>query len=104
MVKDQKRAFVDFYNSARKNKVLEPKTTLMIHLASAMALGCYPWMDHYLGVAKEEGLSDDEISTVQAIVMAVAAGKVNAQFREVRSKTENQSQPGMCSPQKDLVY
>jgi hypothetical protein len=37
MVKDQKRAFVDFYNSARKNKVLEPKTTLMIHLASAMA-------------------------------------------------------------------
>ncbi len=37
-----KKAFIDFYNSARKNKVLEPRTTLMIHLASAMALGCYP--------------------------------------------------------------
>jgi hypothetical protein len=54
-------------------------------------------MDHYLGVAKEEGLTDHEISTVQAIVMAVAAGKVNAQVLEVRSKTENQSQPGTCS-------
>jgi len=61
-------------------------------------------MDHYLGAAKEEGLSDDEISTVQAIVMAVAVGKVNVQVREVRSKTENQSQPDMCSSQKDLVY
>jgi hypothetical protein len=58
-------------------------------------------MDHYLGVAKEEGFTDDEISTVQAIVMAVAAGKVNAQVREVRSKTENQSQPGACCPQKE---
>ncbi len=57
-------------------------------------------MDHYLGVAKEEGLTDDEINTVQSIVMAVAAGKVNAQVREVRSKAENQSQPGKCCPQK----
>jgi len=38
-------------------------------------------MDHYLGVAKEEGITDQEISTVQTIVMAVAAGKVNAQVR-----------------------
>jgi len=58
-------------------------------------------MDHYLGVTKEEGLTDDEISTVQAIVMAVAAGKVDAQVREVRSRTENQSRTGTCSPQKD---
>ncbi len=57
-------------------------------------------MDHYLGVAKEEGLTDDEINTVQSIVMAVAAGKVNSQVREVRSKAENQSQPGKCCPQK----
>jgi hypothetical protein len=40
--KDQARVFQDFYDSARYNKVLEPKTTLMIHLASAMALSCYP--------------------------------------------------------------
>lgn len=39
---EQKQAYTDFYNSARKNRILEPKTTLMIHLASAMAFGCYP--------------------------------------------------------------
>ena len=50
-------------------------------------------MDHYLGVAKEEGLTDDEINTVQSIVMAVAAGKINAQVREVRSNVANQSKP-----------
>lgn len=38
----QKNTFVDFYNSARSNEVLEPNVTLMIHLASAMALSCYP--------------------------------------------------------------
>jgi hypothetical protein len=39
---EQKKAFNRFYRSARRNKILEPKTTLMIHLASAMALACYP--------------------------------------------------------------
>lgn len=39
---DQTRAYSAFYESARQNKILEPKTTLMIHLATAMAVGCYP--------------------------------------------------------------
>jgi hypothetical protein len=38
----QKQAYVDFYNSARHNDILDPKTTVMLHLASAMALGCSP--------------------------------------------------------------
>ena len=32
----------EFYDSARYNEVLEPRTTLMLHLASSMALGCDP--------------------------------------------------------------
>jgi len=40
--REQKRAFGAFYRSARHNEVLEPKTTLMIHLATAMAVGCVP--------------------------------------------------------------
>lgn len=31
-----------FYDSARHNKVLDERTTLMLHLASAMAVACYP--------------------------------------------------------------
>jgi hypothetical protein len=41
-------------------------------------------MDHYFGVAKENGLTKEEIGAVQSIVMAVSAGKVRAQFREAR--------------------
>jgi len=41
-------------------------------------------MEHYFGVAKEMGLSNDEIGAVQSVVMAVSAGRVNAQFREAR--------------------
>jgi len=44
-------------------------------------------MDHYFGVAKEEGLSSEEIGAVQSIVMAVSAGRVRAQFREARIKS-----------------
>ena len=41
-------------------------------------------MNHYLGVARELQITDDQIGTVEAIVMAVSAGRVNAQFREAR--------------------
>ncbi len=78
----QKQTYRSFYDSARNNNILDVKTTLLIHLASAMAFACYPWMEHYLSVAKEEGISDDEIGAAQSIVMAVSAGRVNAQFRD----------------------
>ena len=78
----QKKAYRSFYDSTRNNDILDPKTTLLIHFASAMAFACYPWMEHYLSVAKEVGISDDEIGAAQSIVMAVSAGRVNAQFRD----------------------
>jgi len=37
-----KTAHRAFYDAARNNDILDPKTTLLIHFASAMALGCYP--------------------------------------------------------------
>jgi hypothetical protein len=47
-------------------------------------------MEHYLGVAKKEGISEEEIGAAQSIVMAVAGGRVNAQFREIEAKTKSQ--------------
>ena len=38
----QMNAFNEFYNSARNNDILDPKTTLLIHMATAMAVACYP--------------------------------------------------------------
>lgn len=38
----QKKAYTDFHNSARHNEIPGEKTTVLIHLAAAMALGCYP--------------------------------------------------------------
>ena len=38
----QNTSFNQFYDSARYNDILEPKTTLMIHMAAAMAVACYP--------------------------------------------------------------
>jgi len=38
----QKNKYRGFYDSARNNDILEPKTTLMLHMATAMAVGCYP--------------------------------------------------------------
>ena len=40
--KTQLDAYNAFYDSARQNNILDQKTTLMIHLASAMAVACYP--------------------------------------------------------------
>jgi hypothetical protein len=38
----QRKYYTDFYQSARSNEILEPKTTLMLHMAAAMAFACYP--------------------------------------------------------------
>ncbi len=43
-------------------------------------------MEHYLGVAKEEGITERELGAVQAVVMAVSAGRINAQVHEVMAK------------------
>ena len=82
----QKKAYRAFYDSARHNEYLDEKTTILLHLASAFAIGCYPWMEHYLGVAKEKEITDNEIGAAQSIVMAVSAGRITAQFKEVRQK------------------
>lgn len=39
---NQDKAYRQFYDAARNNDVLEPKVTLMVHMAAAMAVGCYP--------------------------------------------------------------
>lgn len=31
-----------FYDAARHNTILDQRTTVMLHLASALAIGCYP--------------------------------------------------------------
>jgi hypothetical protein len=38
----QQKKFSEFYDSARHNGVLEAKTTLLLHLGAAMAVGCIP--------------------------------------------------------------
>jgi hypothetical protein len=39
---DQKVAYTGFYHSARRNRILDEKTTVLVHLASAMSMACYP--------------------------------------------------------------
>ena len=55
-------------------------------------------MRHYLGVARELGVSGSEIGAVQACVMAVAAGKVSAQAREASERSRPSADgEGSCS-------
>jgi len=44
-------------------------------------------MEEYFGVAKEVGVTREEMGAVQSIVMAVSAGRVGAQFREARARS-----------------
>jgi len=42
LTEKQAKTFDEFYKSSRFNKILDQKTTLLIHMATAMAAGCYP--------------------------------------------------------------
>jgi alkylhydroperoxidase/carboxymuconolactone decarboxylase family protein YurZ len=82
---EQQKAFGQFYKSARNNTVFDEKTTILLHLASAMAVGCGPCMEYYLSQKEEAGITEEEIGTVQAIVMTVSAGKIKMQVAEAQN-------------------
>jgi alkylhydroperoxidase/carboxymuconolactone decarboxylase family protein YurZ len=83
MLPKQKESFDAFYKSARHSGVIDDKTSLMIHLASSLAVACIPCARYYLEQVDEVGLTDDEISAIKAIVMTVSSGRVMMQFDEV---------------------
>jgi hypothetical protein len=47
-------------------------------------------MENFFRVAKENGITDDEIGAVQSIAMGVSAGRIRAQFQQVRSNISNE--------------
>ncbi|NSW86587.1 MAG: carboxymuconolactone decarboxylase family protein [Syntrophobacteraceae bacterium] len=83
-----KQSYREFHDAMISNGVVDAKTTFMIQMGVAMALGCYPCMEILGGMAKERGVSEEELGTVEAIVMAVSAGRVYNQFREVCKRFE----------------
>jgi len=40
--KEQSRTYAAFSRAVRENAELDPKTTTLLHLATAMAVGCSP--------------------------------------------------------------
>lgn len=46
-------------------------------------------MQHYLGLAKEQGVTEDDVGAVESVVMAVAACRIRTQFADARVKSEN---------------
>lgn len=54
-------------------------------------------MEHFFSVAKENGLTEDEIGAVQSITMGVSAGRIKAQFEQVRENAADD----LCSSTQD---
>jgi hypothetical protein len=42
MPKQVNRSFADFRNAVVNNGIIDPRTTFMIQMGAAMAVGCYP--------------------------------------------------------------
>ncbi|MCP3927800.1 MAG: carboxymuconolactone decarboxylase family protein [Bacteroidetes bacterium] len=81
--KKLQNSFIDFHQKIIDNGVLDTKMTFMIEISAAMAVGCYPCMEKLTNMAKDKGVSEEELGTIQAIVMAVSAGRVFNQYKEV---------------------
>lgn len=83
MPKNLKQSYSDFHHAMVSNGIIDPKTTFMIQMGAAMIAGCYPCMEILAGMAKEKGVSEEELGAIQAIVMAVSAATVFNQFKDV---------------------
>jgi AhpD family alkylhydroperoxidase len=62
------------------NGVLDQKTTVLAGLAAALALGCATCIERFLERAREAGVTESEVGTVQAVVMTVSAGRIRNHF------------------------
>ena len=88
MPKNLKMSFKKFHDDMTSNGVIDPKTTFMIQMGAAIAVGCYPCMEMLTVMAGEKGVSEEELGTIQAIVMAVSAGRVFHQYRDACARLE----------------
>ncbi len=80
------KLFSQFYESTHKSKHIDEKTAVLVGLAAAMAINCYPCMNFYLKLAGKNKVTKGEIGDVLAKVMAVSAGQKLTQFEEALSK------------------
>ncbi len=53
-------------------------------------------MEMLSGVAGEKGVSEEELGAIQSIVMLGSAGRVFAQYREVRERIEPETRVDAC--------
>lgn len=83
---NQQRLFDAFYESTHKNEHLDSRSELLVGLAAAVALNCYPCMKYYFLKAKELKITKGEISEVMAKVMAVSAAQKRVQAEDVMRK------------------
>jgi AhpD family alkylhydroperoxidase len=96
MPKHLKQGFADFHKTVVNNGILDPRTTFMIQMGVAMAIGCYPCMEILTGVAGERGVSDEELGAIHAIAMLVSAGSVFNQYREVCERIGSTTEAKAC--------
>ena len=82
LLDSQRKMFAEFNQFALRNGIADTKTAVMIRMAAAMAIGCYPWIQQLLVVGKENGVTDEEIGAIELNVMVVSAGRVMAQVDE----------------------
>lgn len=75
------RALGRLHGLTRLGRALDEKTTVLVHLASALAVACCPPMVEYAGAARRQGVTDDEFDAVRAIVATVQAGRVRVESR-----------------------
>ncbi len=85
---------------------MNTKTKVMISLGSSYAAGCIPCFDHYYMLAKEERVTDDEITDIIAIARKVRNGSDISLEKaisdvidgnEVYAKMDDESHPCKCS-------
>lgn len=87
--KKQHILYNDFYESTHNDGVLEEKTSLLVGLAAAISLNCNPCTTYYLKLCEKYDISEEEIQSVVAKTMAVAAGQKRLQTEAVYNKIKS---------------
>ena len=74
--------FFALVDRAGNNGALDQKTTTLLFLTAAMALGCAPCVRRFMDKAGSLGLTEEETGAALAVAMCVRAGSARAHTLE----------------------
>jgi AhpD family alkylhydroperoxidase len=89
LVNENKENFAKFFQGAHKDGALDAKTKELLHIVLVLAMRCEPWAESHLAVARQMGITEEELAEAIQLAVSVGGGTIKAMAQRASAKSES---------------